>query len=52
MTVLFRVLCGACGGNAGVGLDFTHARFNVRATGGRIIDGRVSLCKGCAKATV
>lgn len=52
MTVLVRIFCGACGDNAGVGLTTEHASFNVRATGGRIINDNVIICKGCAKATV
>jgi hypothetical protein len=52
MTVLVRIICNACHGMAGVGLDLSHARFNVKETGGRIISGHVNVCSGCAKATV
>jgi len=51
MTVLIRIFCNACHGMAGVGLDFSHAKFNVRETGGRIFGSRVAVCSGCAKAT-
>jgi hypothetical protein len=51
MTVLIRIICGACGGNAGMGLDFEHACFSVEANGGRIFNGQTSVCSGCAKVT-
>lgn len=52
MTILIRIFCGACGGNAGVGLTPDHANFNVKAAGGRIINGNVVVCHSCARATV
>lgn len=50
MTVLVRILCGACGCDAGIGLDAQHALFDVTERGGRVI-GDVSVCSGCAKVT-
>lgn len=51
MTVLVRIICGACGRSAGVGFNSAHALANVKANGGRIIK-TVSVCSTCAKATL
>lgn len=52
MTVLVRIFCGACKGEAAVGLDPSHAMHNLKESGGRTFKGNVNVCKGCAEATV
>lgn len=51
MTVVVRIFCGACKGEAAIGLDVNHALFLLRESGGRTFNGNVNVCAGCAEDT-
>lgn len=48
--ILVVLSCDVCHGTAGIGVDVSHAEYNVSDSGGRqIADLRV--CRRCARAT-